>query len=134
MAAAPTSDDHHGYLRERALANVVTNLAIAPFWLVPFTVLVSVLTRGDNDHLRLQVWIAAAFLSSVLIGTSITTYRRRRPGPTPRATLALLRAAMVSMSGSISHSNTRPAERISIALTSASRSPSSSVPSASAVR
>ena len=97
MAAAPTSDDHHAYLRERALANVVTNLAIAPFWLVPFTVLVSVLTRGDNDHFRLQAWIASAVLSSVIIGASITTYRHRRPGPTPRATLALLRAAMASM-------------------------------------
>ncbi len=97
MAAAPTSDDHHAHLRERALATVVTNLAIAPFWLVPFTLLVSVLTRSDNDHFRLQVWIAAAVLSSVLIGAGVTTFRRRRPGPTPRGTVMLLRAAMVSM-------------------------------------
>jgi diguanylate cyclase (GGDEF)-like protein len=97
VAAAPTRDGHDSDLRERALANVVTNLAIAPVWLVPFTVLVSVLTRGDNDHFRLQVWIAAAMLSSVVIGTSVATYRHRRPGPTSRWIVVLLGAALASM-------------------------------------
>jgi diguanylate cyclase (GGDEF)-like protein len=60
-------------------------------------VLVSVLTKNDNDHFRLQVWIAVAVLSSVVIGTSVATYRRRRPGPTSRWTVVLLGAALASM-------------------------------------
>ena len=43
-AESPTVVDQDACLRERALAPVVANTAIAPFWLLPFTVLVSVLT------------------------------------------------------------------------------------------
>ena len=56
-----------------------TNTAIAPFWLLPFTVLVSVLTKGENDLFRLQCWMAAAALSTVLITAGVATYRRSAP-------------------------------------------------------
>ena len=46
QAAAPTRETD-AVLRERALDPVVSNLVIAPFWLVPFTVLVSLVNDLD---------------------------------------------------------------------------------------
>jgi diguanylate cyclase (GGDEF)-like protein len=108
-AESPTSDEQEACLRERALVPVVANTAIAPFWLIPFTALVSVLTRSDIDTGRLQLWIAAAIVSTLLIMTGVATFRRRspRPGtgliaqsmehPTPRWNVMLLRVGLASM-------------------------------------
>src|SRR4026207_1737524 len=75
-AESPTRDDHDACLKERALTPVATNTAIAPFWLLPFTVLVSVLTKAENDVFRLRCWMAAASLSTVLITAGVVAYRR----------------------------------------------------------
>ncbi len=104
-AESPTVVDQDACLRERALAPVVANTAIAPFWLLPFTVLVSVLTKGDNDMARLQAWIGAAMLSTCLLVAGVTTYRRHTRVSTERATggsmprwiVGLLRIGLGSM-------------------------------------
>jgi diguanylate cyclase (GGDEF)-like protein len=104
-AESPTRDDHDACLRERALAPVATNIAIAPFWLLPFTVLVGVLTRGENDLFRLRCWIAAAALSTVLITAGVAAYRRSARSSkadsvavsTPRWVVMLLRTGLFSM-------------------------------------
>ena len=95
--AAPRTDGHEASLRERALGSVVTNLAIAPFWLIPFTALMSVLTKDANDPTRLQIWIGSALLSTIVIGIAVAAYRRQPAGPTPRGIVTLLRAGMFSM-------------------------------------
>ncbi|HEY0518041.1 MAG TPA: EAL domain-containing protein [Ilumatobacteraceae bacterium] len=110
-AGAPTRGEQDACLRERALVPVVANTAIAPFWLFPFTVLVSVLTNNDIGMARLQLWIGAAVVSSVVIVTGVTLYRRqfsngpgqqsttdRSPTLTPKWLIVLLRAGLVSMS------------------------------------
>jgi len=91
-------------MQERALAPVVANMAIAPFWLLPFTVLVSTLTKGHNDLLRLRWWMAAAALATSLITAGVAGYRhhiRMSSGEvgatTPRSIVALLRLGLVSM-------------------------------------
>ncbi len=104
-AESPTRDDHDACLQERALVPVVANVAIAPFWLLPFTVLVGVLTKGENDVFRLQWWMAAASFSTVLISASVAAYRRSartstaRSGSvaTPRWIVMLLRTGLLSM-------------------------------------
>ena len=95
--AAPRTDGHEASLRERALGPVVTNLAIAPFWLIPFTVLMSVLTKDTNDPTRLQIWIGSSLVSTIVIGVAVAAYRQKAAGPTPRWIVTLLRAGMFSM-------------------------------------
>ncbi|MBK5333262.1 MAG: hypothetical protein JJD93_14895, partial [Ilumatobacteraceae bacterium] len=67
QAESPTRDDQVACLHERALVSVVANMAVAPLFLFTFTALVSVLTRGENDLTRLQAWMGAAIVSTVLI-------------------------------------------------------------------
>ena len=76
-AESPTRDEQEAYLRERALGPVVANAAIAPFWLIPFTLLVSVLTKHENDLARLQWWVGSAVLSTIVIAVGVATYRHR---------------------------------------------------------
>ncbi len=95
-AAAPTTGEQERSLRERALAPVVTNLAIAPLWLVPFTVLVSLLTRAQNDSLRLQIWIGCSLAATIVIVVAVAAFRRQAGGPTPRWVVLSLRAGLVS--------------------------------------
>jgi diguanylate cyclase (GGDEF)-like protein len=105
VAQSPTTADHDECLQERALVPVVANTAIAPFWLIPFTVLVSVLTRGDNDVARLKWWMVAAILSTVLLAAGVTAHRRlsgtsartSAGAPTPRWIIVLLRTGLGSM-------------------------------------
>lgn len=104
-AESPTMEDREACLNERALVPVVTNTAIGPFWLIPFTVLVSVLTKGAIDGARLQLWIGASAVSTLLIVTAVASFRHQlaRPGagsvggPTPRWIVMLLRASLFSM-------------------------------------
>lgn len=96
-AAAPTRDEREAGLRERALASVTTNLAVTPFWLVPFTVLLSLLTKDHNDTLRLQIWIFTSLVATIMVTAALGAYRRLDGAPTPPWVLQLLRAGMVSV-------------------------------------
>jgi diguanylate cyclase (GGDEF)-like protein len=107
-AGSPTTNQED-CVRERALVPVVANTAIGPFWLIPFTALVSVLTRSDIDPVRLQLWIGAAIVATLLIVAGVTAFRRQtpRPGtgpiaqsmdhPTPHWNVMLLRVGLASM-------------------------------------
>ncbi|MEY2400826.1 MAG: diguanylate cyclase, partial [Ilumatobacteraceae bacterium] len=109
-AESPTRDDHGTCLRERALVPVVANIAIAPVWLFPFTVLVSLLTKSNIGIDRLQYWVAAAVVSSVMIVSGVTLFRRVSPGAgdvspgtsdpdsaTPRWIIMFLRVGLLSL-------------------------------------
>ena len=84
---------------------MVANTAIAPVWLIPFTVLVSVLTKDDVDGGRLRSWIGASIVSTLLIVSAVTAFRRwsarqaaapaKRPNPT--WIIQLLRLGLASM-------------------------------------
>ena len=76
-AESPTTNEQQACIRERALVSVVANTAIIPFWLIPFTVLVSALTRDENDLGRLRWWIGAAALATALILVGLTAFRHR---------------------------------------------------------
>jgi diguanylate cyclase (GGDEF)-like protein len=105
QAESPTRDDQAACLHERALVSVVANMAAAPFFLIPFTALVTILTRRDNDGTRLQAWMGAAIVSTVLIAVGVSAYRRLPSAtvdepaglPTPRWIVLLLRTGLVSM-------------------------------------
>ncbi|MEY2415650.1 MAG: diguanylate cyclase [Ilumatobacteraceae bacterium] len=80
-------------------------MAVAPFFLIPFTALVTILTRRDNDGTRLQAWMGVAIGSTVLIAVGVKAYRRQ-PAPTvdvpsglatPRWIVMLLRMGLLSM-------------------------------------
>src|SRR5450432_2890012 len=75
-AESPTTDDQKACLRERALVSVVANAAIGPFWLIPFTVLVTLLTRGESDMFRSQWWMGSAAASTILISVGVLAYCR----------------------------------------------------------
>ena len=104
-AEAPTTDEQQACLRERALVSVVANIAIVPFWLIPFTVLAGVLTRDENDGGRLKLWIGAAAVATILIVAGVTAFRRhariaaRQPHvkPTPSPIIILLRIGLLAM-------------------------------------
>ncbi len=96
-AESPTKDELEAYVRERALGPVVANASIGPFWLIPFTVLVSLLTRDEIDATRLKWWIGSAVLATIVIAASVAAYRHRGEGPTSPWILLLLRAGMSAM-------------------------------------
>ncbi|MEA3183638.1 MAG: hypothetical protein QOJ74_115, partial [Ilumatobacteraceae bacterium] len=96
-AAPPTRDDQDACLQQRALGPVVANLALAPFWLLPFTSLVSLLTEHQNDGGRLQIWTGSAVLSTIVIAVAVTAYRRRPVGTLKPWLVKLLRAGMMSI-------------------------------------
>ncbi len=100
-AESPTRDDQESTLRERALGPVVTNTAIGPFWLIPFTLLVSALTRNEIDHFRLQTWIGAAVVSTIMMVAGVAAFRHTSPRPaehtTDRWVVMLLRVGLASM-------------------------------------
>ncbi|MGZ6986674.1 MAG: hypothetical protein ACXVKP_17390, partial [Ilumatobacteraceae bacterium] len=69
-------------------------MSLAPFWLVPFTLLVSLLTKGENDLGRQQVWVGSAVVSTIVISAAVAAYRRRDRAPTPSWIVTLLRVGM----------------------------------------
>jgi diguanylate cyclase (GGDEF)-like protein len=105
QAESPTRDDQAACLHERTLVSVVANMASAPFFLIPFTALVTMLTRRDNDGTRLQAWMGVAIVSTVLIAVGVNAYRRLPSAtvdepaglPTPRWIVMLLRTGLLSM-------------------------------------
>ena len=103
QAGSPTRDESE-CMQERALTPVVDNMAIAPFWLLPFTVLVSTMTKDQNNIFRLRWWMAAAALATALITAGVAGYRHhvrtspgRVPTTTPRSIVMLLRIGLMSM-------------------------------------
>jgi len=103
QAGSPTRDDSE-CMQERALTPVVDNMAIAPFWLLPFTVLVGTMTKEQNNIFRLRWWMGAAALATALITAAVAGYRhhvRTSPGravsTTPRSIVMLLRVGLMSM-------------------------------------
>lgn len=61
------------YVRERALAVVLTNLAPAPFLLLPFTLLVSSLMRDNLPAERFGWWVIVAVVATAV--TLLAMYR-----------------------------------------------------------
>lgn len=96
-AATPTRGEHDASLHERALKTAVANLAVAPFWLVPFTVLFSLLTKDQNDSLRLQLWVTVSVVATVIVAGALGAYRRLESPATPTWVVNLLRVALCSI-------------------------------------
>ncbi len=104
-AESPTRDEQQACLRERALVSVAANTAIGPFWLIPFTVLASVLTRDENNAGRLKWWVGAAVLATILIVAGLTAFRRHArdaaarhsDAATPQWIVVLMRLGLVAM-------------------------------------
>lgn len=71
-----------GYVRERALAIVMTNLAPAPFLLVPFTLLVSSLMRENLPAERIGWWVITAVVATAITLVAMYRYYMGRLGPT----------------------------------------------------
>ena len=65
------------FVRERALAAVVTNLVPTPFVMLPFVLLISALMRAELSMSRLSWWLIVAVVSTVLILLG-PQYRGRR--------------------------------------------------------
>ena len=105
QAESPTRDGQAACLHERTLVSVVTNMAVAPLFLIPFVALVSVVTNSENDIARLELWMGAAILSTILITAGVALYRRlpsaaadgADSASTPRWIVMLLRTALLSM-------------------------------------
>lgn len=90
--------DRSAYVAERALAAIVTNLIPAPFLLLPFTLLVSRVMRGDLPGQRFGWWVLASVLATALSSLAVYAYRKRsRDGRTPWDVQGLLLAAFASM-------------------------------------
>ena len=79
------------FVRERALANIATNLAPTPFLLLPFTLLVGSLLGNDVPKPRLGWWAIVAVLGTTV--TLVALYRyymRSESSRTPRTTQLLI--------------------------------------------
>jgi diguanylate cyclase (GGDEF)-like protein len=86
------------FVRERALAMVTTNLAPAPFMLLPFTLLVSALLRSDVDGTRLGYWVIASVVATAI--TLFALYRyymRTETSSTPKTTRVLVGVSFFSI-------------------------------------
>lgn len=82
------------FVQERALAMVATNLAPAPFTLLPFTLLVSSLLRNSVASHRLGWWVIVAVIATAT--TLLAMYRYYMRGDsagTPRSTQLLIAAS-----------------------------------------
>ena len=83
------------FVRERALAMVATNLAPAPFLLLPFTLLVSSLLSNNVSASRLGWWVIAAVVATASTLFAMYRYYMRGDGrSTPRSTQLLIGAAL----------------------------------------
>ena len=86
------------FVRERALASVATNLAPAPFLLLPFTLLVGSLMRHDISQGRLGYWVLASVAATgVTLFALYRYYMRTESRLTPRSTQIFIGAAFASI-------------------------------------
>jgi diguanylate cyclase (GGDEF)-like protein len=95
-AESPTMTSDGEGLRDRALTPVVANLSLAPFFLVPFTLLIGAVVRSDLEVGRFAGWVFAAALSSVVIAMSVHAHRNGS-GPTSATLVVALRASLFAM-------------------------------------
>ncbi len=97
-AMQPVDEATSVFVRERALAMVTTNLAPAPFMLLPFTLLVSALLRADVSGTRLGYWVIASVVSTAF--TLFALYRyymRHETSATPKSTRVLIGVSFFSI-------------------------------------
>ncbi len=89
-----TEEATGSFVRERALAMVTTNLAPAPFLLLPFTLLVSSLMRKEVSSARLGWWVICGVVATAV--TLLAMYRYYMRGDnhgTPPSTQLLIGVA-----------------------------------------
>jgi diguanylate cyclase (GGDEF)-like protein len=97
-AMQPVEEATSVFVRERALAMVTTNLAPAPFMLLPFTLLVSALLRSDVDGTRLGYWVIASVVSTaVTLFALYRYYMRHETSSTPKSTRVLIGVSFFSI-------------------------------------
>jgi diguanylate cyclase (GGDEF)-like protein len=97
-ASAGVEEATSAFVRERALASVATNLAPAPFLLLPFTLLVGSLMRRDVSQARLGYWVLASVVSTgITLFALYRYYMRSESRLTPRATQIYIGAAFASI-------------------------------------
>jgi diguanylate cyclase (GGDEF)-like protein len=97
-ASAGVEEATSAFVRERALASVATNLAPAPFLLLPFTLLVGSLMRRDISQARLGYWIVSSVASTgVTLFALYRYYMRSESRLTPRSTQIFIGAAFASI-------------------------------------
>ena len=97
-ASAGVEEATSAFVRERALASVATNLAPAPFLLLPFTLLVGSLMRRDISQARLGYWILSSVVSTgVTLFALYRYYMRSESRLTPRATQIFIGIAFASI-------------------------------------
>ena len=68
------------YVREHALASVAANLTPAPLLLLPFTLLVSRVMRGDLPGVRFGWWVLAAVVTTAVTSLALYGYHKRSSG------------------------------------------------------
>jgi diguanylate cyclase (GGDEF)-like protein len=97
-AMQPVDEATSVFVRERALAMVTTNLAPAPFMLLPFTLLVSALLRADVSGTRLGYWVVASVVATAI--TLFALYRyymHHETGATPKSTRVMIGVSFFSI-------------------------------------
>jgi len=75
--SARDGESDQRFVREQALAAVVTNLSPAPFLLIPFAVLVSRVLRDDLPGVRFGWWLLAGVLSTAVTLAALYAYLKR---------------------------------------------------------
>ena len=85
------------FVRERALAAVVTNLVPTPFVMLPFVLLIGALLRADLSTSRLSWWLMMAVTSTVLMLLGLYRYyTRSAPAAVTRSTKLIIVAGLVT--------------------------------------
>ena len=72
--AVETDEATAAFVRERALAAVVTNLVPTPFVMLPFVLLIGALLRADLSTSRLSWWLAMTVVSTVFLLVGLYRY------------------------------------------------------------
>jgi len=88
--AATAEEANSAYVRERALGIVLSNLAPAPFLLLPFTLLVSSLMREEVPTDRFGWWVIVAVVATGVTLLSLYRYYVRHDGATTSRLTTLL--------------------------------------------
>ena len=85
------------FVRERALATVVTNLVPTPFVMLPFVLLIGALMGADLSTTRLSWWLMMAVTSTVLMLVGLYRYHTSSaPGGVTPMTKLIIVAGLVT--------------------------------------